>query len=226
MLHKEIYNYDPQLFFEELRHTTMKIFNCVPTYLSADKITLDIGACIGVTASFFNKYSKEVHCFEALPFHAQLLRERNYPKIVVYETALSDTEEEVDFYVLDGSSTFLPTSKFQYDEFIKVKTRTLDSYNFTDVGFIKIDVEGAELKVLKGARKTIETSRPPITIEIIQDQLRHSAQDIFDFLKDYGYTSYYFYEGLKRVEDMTVVDIMQSTLQTYDILFLPEGVKP
>ena len=46
-----------------------------------------------------------------------------------------------------------------------VQTRTLDSFSFHNVGFIKIDIEGHELAVISGARNTIEQSRPAFLIE-------------------------------------------------------------
>lgn len=48
---------------------------------------------------------------------------------------------------------------------VKVNIRTMDSFDYTDVGFIKIDVEGYELKVLQGAQKTIMNNLPVILVE-------------------------------------------------------------
>lgn len=58
-----------------------------------------------------------------------------------------------------------------------VNMETLDSYNFTDVDIIKIDVEGTELKVLKGAERTIKKYKPIIQCEL---RKKHTAR--------YGYT--------------------------------------
>ena len=48
---------------------------------------------------------------------------------------------------------------------IECEVRTLDSFQFENVDFLKIDVEGAELDVLRGGMNTIETHRPIITTE-------------------------------------------------------------
>ena len=61
---------------------------------------------------------------------------------------------------------------------IKVDCRTIDSFNFSNVGLIKIDVEGAEKEVLMGARNTIIDNRPNL---IIENELIHQndTNDIF-----------------------------------------------
>ena len=51
-----------------------------------------------------------------------------------------------------------------HTEIIKIKTKTLDSYNFKP-SFLKIDVEGANLDVIKGGWKTITTYKPFIQVE-------------------------------------------------------------
>jgi hypothetical protein len=60
----------------------------------------------------------------------------------------------------------------------------------SQVGFIKIDVEGAEEKLLRGAVKIIATSRPAILIEVEDEHLRRqgsSAARLRDLLKARGY---------------------------------------
>ena len=48
---------------------------------------------------------------------------------------------------------------------VPVQQKTLDSFNFSNVDYIKIDVEGHELKVLKGATNTIKKYNPLIIME-------------------------------------------------------------
>lgn len=66
----------------------------------------------------------------------------------------------------------------------KLETRTLDSYGLTDVCLIKIDVEGMEPHVLRGARATIARCRPVITAEA-WDSDYHQA--IANILEPLGY---------------------------------------
>ena len=69
--------------------------------------------------------------------------------------------------------------KFDYRE-IMVETRTLDSLK-TSPDFIKIDVEGSERHVLKGAMKTIKKYKPTIMIEEMKNY------DYSDILLPLGY---------------------------------------
>jgi len=53
-----------------------------------------------------------------------------------------------------------------------VEVRPLDDFGITGVDFIKIDVEGREIEVLKGGAKTVEGSRPIVLIEVKDDHLQ------------------------------------------------------
>ena len=72
-----------------------------------------------------------------------------------------------------------------HTEIVKIKTKTLDSYNFKP-SFLKIDVEGANLNVIKGGWDTINTYKPFIQVE--NDAVLENNSIIEDMLKDIGYT--------------------------------------
>ena len=68
--------------------------------------------------------------------------------------------------------------------------KTLDSFNYKNVDYIKIDVEGYELCVLQGAKKTIERCRPIIQVECVAIQptaFGQNIQQLIDFLLDKKY---------------------------------------
>jgi len=67
-----------------------------------------------------------------------------------------------------------------------VETTTIDeaSDRFFSPDFIKIDVEGAELDVLKGARQTLETARPIMLIDVASE---NALRDVREFLEESGY---------------------------------------
>ena len=73
---------------------------------------------------------------------------------------------------------------------VTVPQVTLDSYNFTDVDIIKIDVEGYELQVLEGATNTIAQNRPIVQIECVEIQPRafgKTIQDLMDYFNSRNY---------------------------------------
>jgi FkbM family methyltransferase len=83
-----------------------------------------------------------------------------------------------------------------------VGTDSLDSYcsrNGIAPDFLKIDVEGNELKIFRGGINTLKTSKPKILVEI---ESRHAgkerAMEAFDFLKSLGYSGH-FIKGSERI---------------------------
>lgn len=74
---------------------------------------------------------------------------------------------------------------------ISVASVTIDSLGLERCNFIKLDVEGCELRALKGARKTIVKLRPKLLIEINHTALERqgtTAQEIYDWLAKHNYT--------------------------------------
>jgi methyltransferase, FkbM family len=70
---------------------------------------------------------------------------------------------------------------------IQVPVRTLDSFNLDNVGLIKIDVEGNELKTLQGAEQTIKNSMPFVYFECADVHMvnyDYSSGDVFDFFNN------------------------------------------
>jgi FkbM family methyltransferase len=69
-------------------------------------------------------------------------------------------------------------------EVFDVEIVTLDSQNLTEVDCIKVDCEGYEFNVLKGAEHTIRTQRPIVQLEIVDTQCKrfgYSPQDLYDY---------------------------------------------
>lgn len=80
----------------------------------------------------------------------------------------------------------------------EVELRSLDSYGFDNVTFIKIDVEGHEESVLAGARETLERCHPTLLVEIEERHNPGGLERIVTSLSDLGYYGSFFYERIRR----------------------------
>ena len=139
------------------------------------KESVDAGTHHGVYAYFLARHTAWVHCYEPYPkdvnFLAEAFRGRN---VKVYPYALSDHEGEAELHVPTGAGeetggqpSLLPPQGTTVPETrLKVTTRRLDQMGHTNVGFIKVDVEGHERQVVAGAAKLLEEQRPLLLVEL------------------------------------------------------------
>jgi FkbM family methyltransferase len=97
-------------------------------------------------------------------------------------------------YLTQGATGPGPNTEFRISRPVRTQVRTLDelvrSEGIERVGFVKADVEGAELRVLEGARETLLKHRPPLLLEVEDRHLRKygaRSHDVVRRLRDYGY---------------------------------------
>lgn len=172
-----------------MRHDLPKI------YKSRTDI-LDIGGNIGWNALMFSDYGP-VHTFEPI-FHQIITDNVNQnslqDKITVYPFGLSDSPDTVKMWLPKkesgirnyGGSTLHPTDAHS-DESVSVVLKRLDDVYTGRVSVMKVDVEGHELAVLKGAQQTILKNKPAIYIEMFDE----SKAPIKEFLEnELGYTTF------------------------------------
>ena len=117
--------------------------------------------------------------------------------ITVHEAAVGNQNGAVlnivDHYEHGGHNFLQPSNGIKLrdsQQLIPVTVRSIDSYGFDDVDFIKIDVEGAEMGVLRGAGETIKRCRPAVQMEIMEKQCNlfgYAPQDLYDFLVPQDY---------------------------------------
>ena len=159
-------------------------------------VALDIGANHGIYAYALSRLSPEVHCFEPLAECCRYIQDHHAANITVHNAALADRTGELELHVpiIGGRAVYTRASLDRPEgryESRRVEVRTLDSYELTDVGFIKIDVEGLEAAVLRGAQRLLETCHPTMLVEI--DRARHTQSSflgVHAFLQERGYTAH------------------------------------
>lgn len=179
---------------------------------------LDIGAHkAGYLYHILNRVGKsgKVVAFEpqsALFHYIRHIRELfNWSNVTVEHLALSDTAEEVTLYIpvnklskvsSPGATIVEHRDKSRFGVTERVRTQTLDAYctrNNIRPDFLKIDVEGNELRVLYGGISTLLRYRPKLLVEI---DFRHAGKEkvleTFSLLHSLGYKGH-FICGFERI---------------------------
>lgn len=193
-------------------------------------VCLDIGAAAGLYTLMLSQLAGRegrVHSVEPLPFAhpvwTRLLRARDAGNVRHHPVALSaepgSSVMSVPLgrcgpvtgrsFVTDGSSGLGSNAEFAGHMAVDVSVDTLDGLcaraGVTRLDFVKVDVEGAELRVLEGGRQTIESLRPALLIEI---EARHTARygyspsDITGWLLQRGYTMHIWRHGWQQASQV------------------------
>lgn len=154
---------------------------------------VDVGAHVGIHTKRMGLKGIPVYAFEPNPIACKILRKNvaDFPNIKVFECALGDRTTEAVFYIHReqpasgfGSLHNIYDRKNVEQNFVKV--RTLDSFNFDNVSLVKVDTEGGEFNVLKGAIRTLRRQKPRLILEI-HEPLHKWARLITNLLSQLGY---------------------------------------
>lgn len=154
-------------------------------------VLVDVGAHIGTVAVPSARIVKRVIAFEASPETFGFLKrnvELNGVEVDARHKGLSDISGRASVFKTNERNAGAHTLTSGGD----IEVSTLDC-EVESADFIKIDVEGMELSVLRGGEKLIERSRPVIFFEVNLTQLRaHKtrARDIETWLGKMGYVLY------------------------------------
>ena len=131
-----------------------------------------------------------------------------YPQVTIEQYALSDKEENATMIIPYNGKDSSPGASIHFTledspmaRAETVTTVTLDSYcalHNLQPALIKIDVEGHELKVIKGSLKTLGMYKPKIILECEGLQVgRDSVQETFGHILALGYKGFFFFKGEK-----------------------------
>jgi FkbM family methyltransferase len=149
---------------------------------------VDVGANIGNHSVFFANFlqCEKLYCFEPVDITRNVLIENVERNCFVDETIvlpyiLSDKKQSIQMGFFDENNSGATQVK---EEPGNVSSVTLDSLNLKDVALIKMDVEGHELRVLKGALETIRNQKPIITAEL---KTRTKLMEFYKLISKFGY---------------------------------------
>lgn len=146
----------------------------LPQLCRPGSTVIDVGANFGMHTYWLSQLSARCVCFEPIPALASALQHGFGDRIELHNVALSDevgTAELIVPRISPGLSTIesrnrLDPRALDGAEHFHVKKQRLDDFDLRDVSFIKVDVEGHEEAVLRGATQLLERERPTLLLEL------------------------------------------------------------
>lgn len=184
---------DKQQYYEE------EILIELKNYIPLNAIILDIGSNIGNHTVFWAKEhnAQKILAFEPIKSTYDILRKNiqlNQLEHIVetHNVGLSDItgHAKIKRFTMDNIGGTI----IEQDENANIPITCLDNINLSSlerIDFMKIDVEGHEINMLKGAEKTLTRFKPVIFIETFENNKKQT----FDILAQYGYSLHKEFEG-------------------------------
>lgn len=200
-------------------------------YLPKDAVVFDIGANVG---SYLYQWEKKIssdNIFAFEPNHQLNDRlKRIFPKVHIESVALSDRNETATFKIpvikgktYNSRGTLLVDFKENEEEKQinqTVKVIKLDDWagikDLKKLDFIKIDVEGNEMKTLRGAEQTIRKFMPTLMVEMEQ---RHHSEPLYDLISEienWGFDAHFLNRTTFLLEKLTEKIITVQSLHVTD----------
>lgn len=186
-------------------------------YLKKNETFIDIGAHFGfysLLGSYLVGANGRIISFEPTPntfkqLKINCIKFAHFKNIDIYNKAvyLDDKVIELqDFGIVNSAFNTIKEVRISEkinSNFIKVSAVSLDrfieeNYPQLQISMIKIDAESAELEILKGAKKIINTYNPKIILEVgdIIDKEKYHSKNLVEFMLGLGYKAYGFIDGI------------------------------
>lgn len=173
---------------------TRKIFK---KYIIRNNNCIDVGCHKGEILALMLKYAPDGkhYAFEPIPYLYNEL-ERNYNnQAIVFPFALSDKSGKSTFQLVKNAPAYSGIKRRRYDitnpeiEEITIEIKTMDEVIPLNekIHIIKIDVEGGELGVLKGAKNLLKVNMPIVIFECgkgASDYYGTSPSDLYNFISN------------------------------------------
>jgi FkbM family methyltransferase len=201
-----------RLFWLRLRRADDPTFRIMRELVCPGDVAVDIGAGWGLytwALSQFVGRAGSVYAFEPNPVVAARLQRliRRRPNVTMHRVAVSRVSGRADLHIpevggryvhdLAGLSMSGARSTLA-DTRVPVEVERLDTFLASErrrISFVKCDVEGHELDVLRGGRETIERSQPSLLVEIEQRHHDRPIDEVLSRILSLGYEGYFVSRG-------------------------------
>jgi FkbM family methyltransferase len=193
----------------------------VKKYLKPGMIVVDIGAHIGYYTDLFSRLIEpggKVYAFEASPENYPILVKNmqagRRTNIIPQQLAVNDENTTLELYISPGHSNHsIIAERTEKAETVSVQAVRLDDFlNGEKIDFVKMDVEGAEPRVLNGMRKLIQASDNLVMIveynHVVLSKAYSSPKVLTDLLKELGFS----YKAILENGDLGDIPIGTKTL--------------
>jgi FkbM family methyltransferase len=180
-------------FYDVAEKETKKLFTDI---IQKDWNIIDVGANIGMYSALFGILSDgDKFLIEASNDNMVMLKENLEPleqngvKFIYVNDAFGDKLEDTVstiHYLWTGKGSVLQDTKLYKFNTIDNLLKSYDK----KINLIKIDVDGFDYQVLRGAEQTLKNHKPMIMFELMEETLNmagYNSQDVFNFLEQMNY---------------------------------------
>ena len=199
----------------------------ISNLVNSTQNSIDIGANLGLFTFFMSRASKHVFAFEPNPYPLENLKGLVDSNVTVLPIALGNNDGPVEIKIphhrkgWSSNGASLASKEINDGKIINIQCRKLDSLNIENIGLIKIDVEGFEIEVIKGAKDTILKNKP---IMIIENEIVHTkdTNELFTTMNDFGYDKYICNSigKLEKVGNFSVEENQKNAIRNLDINYI------
>lgn len=169
----------------------------LPSLCRRNAASVDVGGNAGYYAYYLSRLTRQVHVFEPNPRCLAQLQRIERRNMTLHPVALSDHAGTAIMRFDPGNTgigTIEAANRLDNNPGIRtivereVEICRLDDLNLRDIAFMKIDVEGHEPAVLRGAVGLIESQKPVLLIEIERRHNPTAFEDVENLLRPFGYS--------------------------------------
>ena len=158
-------------------------------------VAVDAGANLGIWSLLAAKRGARVQAFEPVPAMAARLRAHAGASVTVHQLALGAERGALPFFAVPDGNTGASSMARHHDASVEIDVEVIPLDDIVDrADFLKVDVEGAEILVFRGARRLLSSDDAPIVFFEVVDRFCRdfgtTAAGVKQLLIDCGYGIY------------------------------------